>query len=604
MADIERSIKLGIDTGDSLATLGKLKKELANLYVDLDGAEKGSAAFKKLEAQIKSTEKSVKKAEAAFGDAADKIKTLSGSGVERATASFGLLKEGITGLDFGKFKTGLTGITSGFRSLGGAIAATGIGAIVIGVTLLIQNFDKLAASGGIVGEVFTLIGDYITFIIDGITALSDAIGLTDTKAAAAQERIDERNKKALEDRLNLVDKVKSSYEKQIEVAKAAGKDTTDLEKKSAEAQKQVLKTNIAYLENIAKQSTFFADAIEPVLKGQKDKLKELEQAEKVSNANRTKDAIDEEKNRQKELKELNQKYTQETEYEKIDREEKSALEEAKRLKASEETKLKILEFYRDKRNDLVAKEAEADFNFEVKKSEDQIKKNEAAEAQSKKDLENLANETEAEFMALVAVSEAQKKAAEEQKKRDQELKEAKIGAVSDGLSVISSLTELFAGKSKEQQRKAFNIQKGVSIAQAGIATFESATKAFNSLAGIPVVGPVLGGIAAAAAVAAGLANIKKIASQKFDGGGDNTPASTSPGPSTNLGGGSSGGGFIAPPTFNLGGQQIGGASNMLGSQNNTGGQQPIRVFVSETDITNTQNKVSVIQGNSLFGSGG
>ncbi len=45
MADIERSIKLGIDTGDSLATLGKLKKELANLYVDLEGAERGSVSF-------------------------------------------------------------------------------------------------------------------------------------------------------------------------------------------------------------------------------------------------------------------------------------------------------------------------------------------------------------------------------------------------------------------------------------------------------------------------------------------------------------------------------------------------------------------------------
>ncbi len=195
------------------------------------------------------------------------------------------------------------------------------------------------------------------------------------------------------------------------------------------------------------------------------------------------------------------------------------------------------------------------------------------------------------------------KQAQEQLEKERQLQSLKLQGVSDGLSAISSLTELFAGKSKEQQRKAFNIQKGVSIAQTGIATFESATKAFNSLAGIPVVGPVLGGVAAAAAVAAGLANIKKIASQKFDGGGDKTPPSTSPGPSTNLGGGSNGS-TMATPIFNLGGQQIGGASNILGNSGGSQGQQPIKVFVSETDISNVQNKVQVTEGNSLFGGGG
>jgi len=603
MADIEKSIKLSVDTGGSIESLGRLRRELATLNADIEGADKGSAAFKNLESQIKKTESAIRKAEGAFGDASDKIKTLSGSSVERATASFGLLKEGITSLDFGKFKIGLQGVTGGFKALGGAIAATGIGAIVIGVTLLIQNFDKLAASGGIVGEVFTYIGDTITNIIDGITALSDAIGLTDTKAAAAQEAADARNKKALEDRLNLVDRVKSSYEKQIEVAKAAGKDTTDLEKKSADAQKQVLKTNIAYLENIAKQSTFFADLIEPVLKGQKTKLAELEQAEKVSSANRTKNAIDAEKERQSKLKELDQKYTQETEYEKIDRQEKAALEEAKRLRANEETKLKIVQFYQDQRNDLLAKETEAAFNEQVKQSEAEKKIAEEKEKQHQKDLQDLADETEAEFMALSAQSEAQKKAAEDEKKRNQELQDAKIGAISNGLSTISSLTELFTGKSREQQRKAFNIQKGVSIAQAGIATYESATKAFNSLAGIPVVGPALGGVAAAAAVAAGLLNIKKIASQKFEGGGDKSP-SPSPSPSSISAGESTAGPSIAPPVFNLGGQQIGGASNMLGSGSGGFTQQPIKVFVSETDISNVQNKVQVTEGNSLFGSGG
>ncbi|MFZ9242273.1 MAG: hypothetical protein ACO295_03595 [Sediminibacterium sp.] len=64
--------------------------------------------------------------------------------------------------------------------------------------------------------------------------------------------------------------------------------------------------------------------------------------------------------------------------------------------------------------------------------------------------------------------------------------------------------------------------KATKIAETGISTFSSATKAFESMVGIPVVGPVLAPIAAGAAIAAGLINIGKIAGigVKKDGGGD------------------------------------------------------------------------------------
>ena len=52
--------------------------------------------------------------------------------------------------------------------------------------------------------------------------------------------------------------------------------------------------------------------------------------------------------------------------------------------------------------------------------------------------------------------------------------------------------------------------KAVAVAQATIDTYSSAVSAFNSLSGIPIVGPVLGGIASAAAVASGIATVRKI----------------------------------------------------------------------------------------------
>jgi len=56
--------------------------------------------------------------------------------------------------------------------------------------------------------------------------------------------------------------------------------------------------------------------------------------------------------------------------------------------------------------------------------------------------------------------------------------------------------------------------KAAAIAQTTIDTYQSAVSAFKSLSGIPIVGPVLGGIAAAAAVATGFAAVKKITATK------------------------------------------------------------------------------------------
>lgn len=70
-----------------------------------------------------------------------------------------------------------------------------------------------------------------------------------------------------------------------------------------------------------------------------------------------------------------------------------------------------------------------------------------------------------------------------------------------------------------ENRKMFEIGKAAAIANATITTIESAQKSFNSLAGIPIVGPALGAAAAAAAIAGGVARIQQIQSTTMGGGG-------------------------------------------------------------------------------------
>ena len=69
-----------------------------------------------------------------------------------------------------------------------------------------------------------------------------------------------------------------------------------------------------------------------------------------------------------------------------------------------------------------------------------------------------------------------------------------------------------------QAAEAFNKQtaayKAIKISETLITTYQSAVNSYNSLSGIPIVGPVLGAAAAAAAVVSGIAQVRKIASTK------------------------------------------------------------------------------------------
>lgn len=62
------------------------------------------------------------------------------------------------------------------------------------------------------------------------------------------------------------------------------------------------------------------------------------------------------------------------------------------------------------------------------------------------------------------------------------------------------------------------VGKAAAVAQTTIDTYSSATAAYKSVVGIPVVGPTLAPIAAGVAVAAGLLSIKKIVATKIPGG--------------------------------------------------------------------------------------
>lgn len=115
--------------------------------------------------------------------------------------------------------------------------------------------------------------------------------------------------------------------------------------------------------------------------------------------------------------------------------------------------------------------------------------------------------------------------------------------------------------------------KAAAVAQATIDTYQAATSSYNSLSGIPIVGPALGAVAAGLAVASGLANVKKILSVKTPGKGGSGGAAPT------------GASAPTPPAFNI----VGSApENQLAETINAREQEPVKAFVVSSDVTTSQ----------------
>lgn len=143
-------------------------------------------------------------------------------------------------------------------------------------------------------------------------------------------------------------------------------------------------------------------------------------------------------------------------------------------------------------------------------------------------------------------------------------------------------------------KKMFNTNKALQLSGAVIDGFKAIT---SSLSMSPIaIGPIPNPAGIASLVFAGItsaANIAKIAASKFQEG--TPPALTVPTPSE--GGGGDGGGGGGASNFQPN-QFFGIGQNVANGM--PGGQKPIKVYVSEGDITGVQQRVSVIESRSIL----
>ncbi len=161
------------------------------------------------------------------------------------------------------------------------------------------------------------------------------------------------------------------------------------------------------------------------------------------------------------------------------------------------------------------------------------------------------------------------RAAKEEIQKERDKQQAKLQMASDALGAISQLVTAFAGENEAAQRKAFNINKAISIGQAVINTAQAVTGALAETSIVPGARFVKAGIAAAT----GAAQIATISRTQFQssGGSIDTSSITTPQLSQQA------------PTFNVVGDN---GVNQLAS---TLGSQPLKAYVVSGDVTTAQS---------------
>ena len=282
--------------------------------------------------------------------------------------------------------------------------------------------------------------------------------------------------------------------------------------------------------------------------------------------------------KQLQIEEANDRLKAEGEKKKADDEKKKKLlEEAEKNKESELDRI---------RRERERREAEELRNEETIKSLKEFDDSNLAEKKRYNDsvLEGEAEKNAAIIQASLDRYEKEKQIEDEKKKDDDLNKKFAIETAHDTLQMISDLTTIFAGKSKEAQKRAFQINKAASIANTTISTWEAAQGAYKSqMATDTPDAPIRATIAAGIAVAQGFIRVAAIAKTKFDESG-----------SGGTGGISGGGGDIGTFSQNNIQNGVNNTSTLLSNINNPQSQTPVKAYVVEQDVTGMQNVVKKI----------
>ena len=397
-------------------------------------------------------------------------------------------------------------VSKAFGTLRSAIISTGIGALVVGVGLLIANFETVKK---VVLNFIPGLGKLADFVGNLVTKFTDFVGIT-SEADRVLEKLSKTNAKAnenIEARVKLLT-AQGGKEKEIyALQKEANANETN-------ALRERLKLTGTLTEEEAKR--FRELKVENAV---------LDEAEKKRIADRNAEAAKVAAEKQKEKDRIRKDY-----------EEGQNLIRREKELAANLTTTQILGVTAAGKDALVATQVVAK------------------------------GVTDAIIVSSTQQADAKKQLTDYEKKLEQEKFDAQLSLASQSLSIIGGLVD---------QNSAAG--KAIAVTQAIINTYQGASKALAQ-------GGIFGPVAAAATIAAGLINVKKIISTKVPSAKGTGNVADSGSPSMSM--------ASAPITPSA---PIQNTVTSLSQQSiNQMGSATGRAYVVESDITNSQEKITRI----------
>jgi hypothetical protein len=475
----------------------------------------------------------------------------------------------------------VVGTTSGALKLFRiALISTGIGAIVVGIGLLIANFDKFAnilknpiKSLDKLGKGFEMLKLALfplMLAIDLVKKGLQALGIIESEEDIAKEERHqsemERIRKENEARRQRQQERQDQFDREIALMEAEGKNSFALRqakiRDSIAIMEQERKAYIQTLE-IAMQSAVLQQAASEIIEEYKKNLIDLNKNILDSENNLKINIIKNNKAKAQSYKEV-QDAQQKALDEEIDAEiqllaelDKIRQENKALFRTDIENELNLVAEKYDVLESMAYGNAEALNEIEIARlnAENDIKLkygNEAYEAQK----------------AIDEKAAADQKALDEKTKKDAlATQQSKVRFANDALGAISDLTNAFAGESEKAQEKAFKINKAIGITQAIINTAGAVSAAINpAVGGLGIPAGLPGAVLAAATGAAQIATIAKTQFQGGDSGGVDAPPSSIE---------------ATPPSFNVVGDS--GINQLAQLQ-----QQPTQAYVVSGEVTTGQ----------------
>jgi hypothetical protein len=697
--DIEIRIKTALDSLGAQNGVKELNKSLKDLKgLALEVGDSNEAAFKQIT-------QAIGQAKDRIGDLNAVIKSASGEPIENLTNSFNGLKNSIFTLDFQSAKRQFTQLqdsigglknqllggeifknfnkslddgASGFkvasaaaRDFGKALIATGIGAFIVAVGLLIAYYDDLKNAGGVLGNSMKTLGVILQGVSDTIYSIGVNLGLVAQKDTEASRQIILNKEKEIEALNELNQKYEDQLDLKVRLLAAAGKQTIDQEIQNNKdlidnRNKTLTELTILgskYLTKLSQQSRGEINLSEDEIKSYEKKIEENDkQIKAIERANqkslddnqvllvkKQKLETDANNKRAEENKRTNKKiqddndaaakakavfdnnatidaekqamaisdlmeeynvhYTQlDLDWAEIQKQNKY-LTNADIIKQLEETykaRAKITEDGEKELADIAKRRADEDIVDQQRfLSVEQFKKDTKisnAEFDRLWQEEAAKNEmaTYDEILAAV-VKRYQGEVDAAKKARDDKFQMAQdfVTGITNLNEVVGTIELAFLKKGTEEYdraaRRKFNINKALQISSAIITGIQTTMSAFkNGMDNpVPLLGPATAAVYATMAALTSAAQIAKIASTQYQSTTNTSGPPPSSGPPPTLPGPLQSSGLQAPSTIGLGQMNITPQSSKSDWQ---------KVYVVESDIRNTTNRVEVIETRSKLGS--